>query len=590
METFESFYRHEIDYIRQRLKQAAQTHPELGAFSPEAGDPDIERLLESFAFLSAGLHGKIADDFPEITQNMLDKTWTFPLRPIPSTSVVQFFAAKSKFDRVLDLPARSRLFATHDGETIPFITTQSLHIEPVSLVKRSLSATNDQTTITLTCRYEGKEKKGFWQAGPVRLFLSRDSDVAALLMLWLDQHLSETAIALPQPQQTIQEKIETITVELPVETWTPCADNLTVPLRRDDFWPLQLLPEYFYLPHVNDFITLDVQQAMAQVPLSAQRQFEIILTFDGVMPLSEKEIASAFIPHCVPVINLGHGQHILNTRQNTSRYPILLENSLLFDVQRVHARKESDADNEGVTRVFREMNMKNLYGARFSGEETQQFYQLQHEYSPLDSVLSSLVLYDHMGQPVKHLPYETLTCNYLACYEKADAIRAGEIDTGGENVDSSLSISNLVAVSPCYPAKIKSQVHWSVISALSLSPFYFSDIEKVRHILSTFNFYPDENKPLSEKIVRHIDGLTSIEAVSIDRLEKGYPRRGMRLAVTLCEQHYVNQGEMYRFAIVLHHLFSVWQTENSFIEMDVINQQTQVRWHLGRVKGQRKLM
>src|SRR2546423_1431485 len=55
-------------------------------------DPHVERLVEAFAFLAARVHLKIDDEFPEITEALLSILYPHYIRPIPSTSIVQFHA------------------------------------------------------------------------------------------------------------------------------------------------------------------------------------------------------------------------------------------------------------------------------------------------------------------------------------------------------------------------------------------------------------------------------------------------------------------------------------------------------------------
>src|SRR5665811_2208335 len=53
-------------------------------------DPHVERILEAFAFLTARVHLKIDDEFPEITRGLLSILHPHYLRPIPSMSVAEF--------------------------------------------------------------------------------------------------------------------------------------------------------------------------------------------------------------------------------------------------------------------------------------------------------------------------------------------------------------------------------------------------------------------------------------------------------------------------------------------------------------------
>src|SRR5205814_5819034 len=64
------------------------------------------RLIEAFSFLAARVRLKLDDDFPELTESLLNILTPHFLAPIPSMSVVQF---------VLD-PERINL---QTGQTIP---------------------------------------------------------------------------------------------------------------------------------------------------------------------------------------------------------------------------------------------------------------------------------------------------------------------------------------------------------------------------------------------------------------------------------------------------------------------------------------
>ena len=50
----------------------------------------MERLIQAFAFLTARVHHKIDDEFPEITDALLSVLYPHYLAPMPSMSIVQF--------------------------------------------------------------------------------------------------------------------------------------------------------------------------------------------------------------------------------------------------------------------------------------------------------------------------------------------------------------------------------------------------------------------------------------------------------------------------------------------------------------------
>jgi type VI secretion system protein ImpG len=88
-----SYYNRELQYIRETGQEFAKEFPKiagrLGIESLECTDPYVERLLESFAFLTARVQLKIDAEFPRFTQHLLDMVYPHYLAPTPSMAVVQ---------------------------------------------------------------------------------------------------------------------------------------------------------------------------------------------------------------------------------------------------------------------------------------------------------------------------------------------------------------------------------------------------------------------------------------------------------------------------------------------------------------------
>src|SRR3954465_9666629 len=76
-------------------------------------DPHVERLLEAFAFLTARVHLKIDDEFPEITESLIEVLYPHFLRPIPSMSVVEFNIdpEQGKLSTGLEIPRDTMLYS-----------------------------------------------------------------------------------------------------------------------------------------------------------------------------------------------------------------------------------------------------------------------------------------------------------------------------------------------------------------------------------------------------------------------------------------------------------------------------------------------
>ncbi|MBG7462199.1 type VI secretion system baseplate subunit TssF, partial [Pseudomonas aeruginosa] len=91
MATLKEKFLEEMDYLRRLGKVFVRGNPALEPFlGASAKDPDVERLLEGFAFLTAKVRMKIEDDLPEITQPMLQVRDPTCLQPTPSMTIMRF--------------------------------------------------------------------------------------------------------------------------------------------------------------------------------------------------------------------------------------------------------------------------------------------------------------------------------------------------------------------------------------------------------------------------------------------------------------------------------------------------------------------
>ncbi|MBZ0116353.1 MAG: type VI secretion system baseplate subunit TssF, partial [Sandaracinaceae bacterium] len=66
---FSKYYQSELTYLRELGREFAEANPSLaGLFAEQGGDPDVDRLLEGFAFLTARIRERIDDAVPEVVE------------------------------------------------------------------------------------------------------------------------------------------------------------------------------------------------------------------------------------------------------------------------------------------------------------------------------------------------------------------------------------------------------------------------------------------------------------------------------------------------------------------------------------------
>jgi type VI secretion system protein ImpG len=128
------YYQEELLYLRRDGKTFAQSYPKIAArlelTGHESPDPHVERLIESFAFLTARIRSSLDDDFPEIGAELLDVMYPQYLLTTPSLSIARFDVDPKNTNLTSGtlVPRLTTLFAHGHGADHPKTRTGS---EPI---------------------------------------------------------------------------------------------------------------------------------------------------------------------------------------------------------------------------------------------------------------------------------------------------------------------------------------------------------------------------------------------------------------------------------------------------------------------------
>lgn len=87
------YYEEEMRYLKEAGLEFSKAHPDRAAMlnldRVGTRDPYVERLFEGFAFLTGRIRQKLDDDFPELTEGLVNMLWPHYLRMIPSLTVLE---------------------------------------------------------------------------------------------------------------------------------------------------------------------------------------------------------------------------------------------------------------------------------------------------------------------------------------------------------------------------------------------------------------------------------------------------------------------------------------------------------------------
>jgi type VI secretion system protein ImpG len=581
-------YENELAYLRQIGSQFAEKYPKIASRlrldpSKETEDPHVERLIESFAFLAARVHLRLDDDFPEITESLLNIVYPHFVRPIPSMAIADFQVdiEDSKLTTGLKIERNTTLYSRPvAGIPCKFRTCYETTLWPISVT------TAEWTTPDLL--------RPAVQAGgavyALRLEL-RSAPGAPLPGLGLDHlrfHLSGVGNLVHTLYELLCSRLARIIVRdpssrggagasLPATALRPVGfeeNEGTLPYPRRSFAGYRMLQEFFTFPAKFLFCELTGIEEIWQEGF--KNTAELIFLFSGAIDEESRHridtgiSPSTFRLGAVPIVNL-----FAQTAE-----PILLdqckpEYAVVPDIRRPGATEVFSVDEvsvlDSVTRQIIEYQPFHSFKHEYRGAGGDYFWIASRRPSNRlndggsDTYVS---LVDRAARPL-FPDNDTLTVR-TTCTNRdlPSQLPFGNMD-GDFELESNLPVKRIVSLTeptkPVRPPMAKMAL-WRLISHLSLN--YLSLVEggreALQQILRLYNF---TEAPSAEKMIR---GITSVESRShFARVvsENGISFvRGTRVDLELDEEQFVGGG-MYLFASVIERFLGLYASLNSFSQL-----------------------
>ncbi len=92
----DGLYREELRRLQESGRAFARLHPEAAPHLAEPGsDPDVDRLIEGVAWMTATTRGRIAAVDDEVVQGLCEAVLPTALRPMPAMTMVQFIGHRA---------------------------------------------------------------------------------------------------------------------------------------------------------------------------------------------------------------------------------------------------------------------------------------------------------------------------------------------------------------------------------------------------------------------------------------------------------------------------------------------------------------
>lgn len=591
MEELLPYYERELGIFRAYSRKFAQRYPKTAGQLLIAGgqseDPHIERLIQSFALLTARIAKRLDGDYPQFTESMLESLYPHYLRPVPSYAIVHMAGAGMAHGDAVSVLPRGIVLQSPPvkGVSCRFKTVYDVVLAHVTIAHLAFHAYPDEPTldnrmapgstsaITLTVAFNEK------MPSRLRLYVNAEPSLRAVL---LDTLLIRTTGVFLRANAS--------------GPWSPLAsspltlaglddDDAMLPCGARSNAAFRLLTEYFAYPEKFNFVDLDLAATRASLPSGCAR-FTLYFALADVAGDSHDArllatlSAENLLPGCTPVINLFDKSGV-----PFQRTPASADHALLADATHAAAY---DIHTVKAVRLYRESAGGNtvtefvpLYTAAQNaadGESGGAYFltrrdELMAATSPGHD--TRLTLIDpHAADSDSGLATVSteLSCTNRDLPAQLQFGRPGG-DLRSDAVPTTTIIRLLSKPTPPYRFTNGNGAHWRLITHLTLNHASLTraGVDDLREMLALYDL------PQSAAMQRQIRGIVAVDSGTVRAWMPTLPVAslmvGVGIRMTLDEQAFAGSSVVI-FARVMARYFALNRQLNCFTRLNIVSART----------------
>jgi type VI secretion system protein ImpG len=169
-------------------------------------------------------------------------------------------------------------------------------------------------------------------------------------------------------------------------------------------------------------------------------------------------------------------------------------------------------------------------------------------------------------------------------------LAVGDICESTQDTPSFVSFRNITRPTATLRPTLDGSLLWTLVSNLSLNYLSLLDVDALRSVLRVYDFKALVDRQAERVSQQRLNGIEAIATQPVDRMYRGLPVRGIRSTLTLDQQAFASEGDLYLFGTVLSQFFALYASINAFHLLDVVNSENQERYTWTLQTGQQPLM
>ncbi len=562
--SFRGYYEDELAYLHDLGEAFGRANPAIaGLLARQGTDPDVERLLEGFAFLTGRLRERLDQELPELSHGMLALLWPHYLRPIPAMTTLEFTPTSPA---AVTVPSASAVASRPiEGTTCRFRTCWDLDVVPAVIAQANYEAGASAATLTLSVRMTQGAPATLLAGRRLRLFLHGDRDPRLGLRL-LRALLTDLEF-----------------IEVGATRHRLAADALrhagfgtheaAVPWPGNAFPGFRLIQEYLAFPEKFLFVELPV------LPEAALAGETVALTFRfaHVPDLPGRISAENFRLNCVPVVNLYEAPADPLPLDHRLREYRLVPATPAGRHARVHSIDRMEGMVQGRAAAVELPSFESFRHLRPG--QPGMFYRARMRPAVLGHGGELWVSFvDGGDRPV--MPQVDTIVTRLTCTDGVvpELVPLGGIDQVAVGSPAAMAFRNITPVTPEASPPLQGDTLWRLVAGLARSLAPITDIESLRALLASYDFHAIHDEQRRRRLELLLSGLLGLEAELMERLVNGIPVPGRQITVTVKESGFGGAEGAFLFGAAFDAFVGIYGGMNSCYRIVVQGAESKVRF------------
>ncbi|MDF1545726.1 MAG: type VI secretion system baseplate subunit TssF [bacterium] len=494
-------YHDELNYLRTLGLEYAQRHPSTaGALGSGARDPDVERLLQGFSFLTARIHDRLDNQYSHIAEALLEVAWPQVLQPLPSTTMIQFQPDRQVLRKNFEITQGTEL----DSENQPwgnyrFQTSRTVHLYPFQINNIELVEKNDTAFLEISFEMNSGASLEDCQFSDLPLFISGDDERFTYgWYLWLTQYIKRAYFVADGDDKKIA--VNMVPVGFDDDTTLFPDSDAELPGHR-------LLREFFCYP--KNFLFINIPDLTPLSELGAAEQFKLVVDFGNRSPSGpmRKLSPNALNLFCTPAVNLFNSHARIALDHTRSEFVVRsdeidIEHHEVFSVEKIIGVESGPS---GKRREFLPFFKRDIGTSHDSPTYRTRFTDIQVRRN--DRALQGrecFVSFENLNLDVSHSLSLDVTCVNRS---GASSLKPGQVCKPTEMVPAFVQFKNIDQPTNYRPAVTAPDYLWQLVSSMNLARQSIANLENLR---SAIRLHCRVHRESDAAVNQWLEGISSI--------------------------------------------------------------------------------